>query len=127
MSEFTPLTKEILKGYINEHEHYVLQRRNLIKGIIREKYNEIIKLAIKGETKYVFPLTDYLKCLNNRGNFERGNLLANTSEYGMKFINELISAIYLVLPDSNIQYNEKKIYDLQDRETIIPCIIIDWS
>ena len=44
-----------------------------------------------------------------------------------KFINELISSIYLVLPDSNIQYNEKKIYDLQDRETIIPCIIIDWS
>ena len=124
MSEFTPLTKEILKGYINEHhEHYVFQRRNLIKGIIREKYNEIIKLATKGETKYVFPLTDYLK-VNNKGNFNR---LANTSEYGMKFINELISAIYLVLPDSNIQYNEKKIYDLQDRETIIPCIIIDWS
>ena len=125
MSEFTPLTKEILKGYINEHEHYVLQRQQLIKRIIREKYNEIIKLATKGDTKYVFPLTDYLKCLNNRVNFN--NLLANTSEYGMKFINELISSIYLVLPDSNIQYNEKKIYDLQDRETIIPCIIIDWS
>lgn len=124
MSEFTPLTKEILKGYIND-ERNVFQRRNLIKGIIQEKYNEIIKLAIKGETKYVFPLTDYLKCLNNRVNFN--NLLANISEYGMKFINELISAIYLVLPDSNIQYNEKKIYDLQDRETIIPCIIIDWS
>lgn len=126
MSEFTPLTKQILKGYIND-EHNVFQRRQLIKVIIREKYNEIIKLATKGDTKYVFPLTDYLKCLNNRGNFERGNLLANTSEYGMKFINELISSIYLVLPDSNIQYNEKKIYDLQDRETIIPCIIIDWS
>ena len=125
MSEFTPLTKEILKGYINEHEHYVLQRQQLIKRIIREKYNEIIKLATKGDTKYVFPLTDYLKSLNNRVNFN--NLLANTSEYGMKFINELISSIYLVLPDSNIQYNEKKIYDLQDRETIIPCIIIDWS
>lgn len=124
MSEFTPLTKEILKGYIND-ERNVFQRRNLIKVIIQEKYNEIIRLAIKGETKYVFPLTDYLKCLNNRVNFN--NLLANTSEYGMKFINELISAIYLVLPDSNIQYNEKKIYDLQDRETIIPCIIIDWS
>ena len=39
----------------------------------REKYNEIIKLATKGETKYVFPLTDYLKCLNNRVNFN--NLL----------------------------------------------------
>ena len=125
MSEFTPLTKEILKGYINEHEHYVLQRQQLIKRIIREKYNEIIKLATKGDTKYVFPLTDYLKCLNNRVNFN--NLLANTSEYGMKFINELISSIYLVLPDSNIQYNEKKIYDLQAREPIIPCIIIDWS
>ena len=125
MSEFTPLTRELLNGYVNEHQFNVYRRRDLIKGIIREKYNEIIKLAIKGETKYVFPLTDYLKCLNNRVNFN--NLLANTSEYGMKFINELISAIYLVLPDSNIQYNEKKIYDLQDRETIIPCIIIDWS
>lgn len=122
MSNFTPLTREILNSYINENDVNVFQRRDQIQSIIQETYNIIIKLAIKGHTKYVFPLTNFLKCLNSRG-----NLLVNMSEYHMKCINELISAVYLVLPDSNIQYSEKKIYDLQDKETTIPCIIIDWS
>jgi hypothetical protein len=123
MSEFTPLKKEILNSYKNEDEVNVFQRRVQITAIIHEMYDKIIKLAIKGDTKYIFPLTGFCKNRNPR------DILTNTSEseFRMKCINELISTIYSVLPDSNIQYNEKKIYDIQDRETIVPCIIIDWS
>lgn len=126
MSDLTPLTKELLNGYKNENQSNVFQRRNEIKSITQEIYCEIINLAIKGDTKYVFSLTNF--CKNHSKNYNhRSNLLVNKTEYHMKYINELISAIYLILPDSNIQYIEKKIYDLQDRETTVPCIIIDWS
>lgn len=101
MSEFRPLTKEILKEYVNEHQYNVKHIREKVTSMTREKYYEIIKLAVKGDTKYVFPLTN----INSRS-----KLSATTQqEYRIKFINELIRSLYLVLPDSNIQYNEKNI------------------
>jgi hypothetical protein len=43
-----------------------------------------------------------------------------------KYIIELITELYLVFPDSTIQYTEKNLYDIQDNKTIVQCIVIDW-
>jgi hypothetical protein len=117
MSEFRPLTKEILKEYANENPHVINDIRYQITYITKQIYHEIIQLAMKGDTKYAYELTIYRPSISKR----------TSPEYKTIYVKELISSLYLVLPDSNIQYNEKKIYDLQDRETIVPCIMIDWS
>ena len=44
-----------------------------------------------------------------------------------KYILELIIELYLVFPDSLIQYTEKKLCGIEDFKIIEPCIVIDWS
>ncbi len=103
----TPLTKETLKKYKNDKE--AQERMNRNKGYVQKIYGETIKFAINGYTSYTFALASLYHM--------------NKQEYIM----ELITELYLVFPDSLIQYTEKNIYDIQDNKTITPCIVIDWS
>ena len=102
-----PLSKETLKKYKNDKE--AQERMNIIKGNIQKIYGETINTAINGYTNYTFALSNqhYL--------------------HDKQYVLELITELYLIFPDSTIQYTEKNIYDIQDIKTIIPCIVIDWE
>ena len=103
----TPLTKETLKKYKNDMEAQV--RMNTLKDYVHKIYGDIIRSAMYGDINYTFALYNkpYLQ--------------------DKKYIIELITELYLVFPDSTIQYTEKNIYDIQDIKTVIPCIVIDWT
>ena len=107
----SPLTKETLKRYKNDKE--VQGRMNRNKGYVQKIYGETIKSAINGNTNYTCALSS----------LHHYQLYLHDKQYIM----ELITELYLVFPDSTIQYTEKNLYDIQDIKTIIPCIVIDWS
>jgi hypothetical protein len=102
----TPLTKETLKKYKNDMEAQV--RMNMIKGYVQKIYSEIIRSAMHGDTNYIFALY-------------------NQPYFQDKYIIELITELYLVFPDSHIQYTEKNLSGIEDSKIIEPCILIDWS
>ena len=103
----SPLIKETLKNYKNDMEAQV--RMNMMKDYVQKIYGEIIRSAMYGDTDYTFSLYNqpYLQ--------------------DKKDILELIGELYLVFPDSLIQYNEKKLCGIEDSKIIEPCIVIDWS
>ena len=103
----TPLTKETLKKYKNDMEAQV--RMNMMKDYVRKIYGEIIRSAMYGETNYDFVLYNkhYLQ--------------------DKKYIIELITELYLVFPDSLIQYTEKNLCGIENSKIFEPCIVIDWS
>lgn len=84
-------------------------RMNIMKGYIQKIYGEIIRTATNGYTNYTYSLSNQ-RYLENK-----------------QYIIELITELYLVFPDSLIQYTEKSLVDIQDKKTIIPCIVIDWA
>ena len=103
----TPLTKETLKNYKNDMEAQV--RINMMKGYVKKIYGEIIRSAMYGHTNYDFVLYNqaYLQ--------------------DKKYIIELITELYLVFPDSLIQYTEKNLCGKENSKIFEPCIVIDWS
>ena len=103
----TPLTKETLKKYKNDMESQV--RMNMMKDYVQKIYGEIIRSAMYGDTNYDFVLYNkpYLQ--------------------DKKYIIELITELYLVFPDSLIQYTEKNLCGIENSKIIEPCIVIDWS
>ena len=103
----TPLTKERLKSYENDMEAQV--RMNTMKDYVKNIYSETIRNAMYGRTDYTFVLYNqpYLQ--------------------EKKYILELITELYLVFPDSLIQYTEINLSDIEDSKIIEPCIVIDWS
>ena len=106
----TPLTKETLKKFKDDKN--VQERMIIMKGYVQKIYGEVIKSAVNGNTSYAFSfssLFDYQRYLNDK-----------------QHIIELITELYLVFPDSTIQYNEKYVYDIQDNKTVVKCIDIDW-
>ena len=107
----SPLTKEKLKRYKNDKE--AQERMNRNKGYVQKIYGETIKSAINGYTNYTCELSS----------LPHFQLYLHNKQY----ILELITELYLVFPDSSIQYTEKNLYDIQDKKTIIPCIDIDWT
>jgi len=113
-----PLHKEELFKFKNDKQ--VQERMFLIKGDVQYIYNETILTAVNGGTKYIFSL-------NNR-NFlqEHNGYIMDKEKWRRIYIQELIRELYDVFPDLTIHYDTRKLYDLQERETIIPCIIIDW-
>jgi len=102
----SPLTKETLKKYKNDMEAQV--RMNKMKDYVQKIYSETIRSAIYGETNYTFALY-------------------NQPYLQDKYIIELITELYLVFPDSLIQYTEKNLCGIEDSKIIEPCIVIDWS
>ena len=105
----SPLTKETLKKYKNDKN--VQERMIIMKGYVQKIYGEVIKSAVNGNTSYTVSLS---------------NLYNSHLYLHDKHIIELITELYLVFPDSTIQYNEKNIYDIQDNKTVAKCIDIDW-
>ena len=103
----TPLTKETLKKYKNDMEAQL--RMNTMKDYVQKIYGDIIRTAIGGETEYIFALSNQ-RYLDDK-----------------QYIIELITELYLVFPDSLIQYSEKNLSGIENCKTIIPCIVIDWS
>ena len=103
----TPLSKETLKKYKNDKEAPV--RMNIIKGYVQKIYGETIKNAINGYTNYTFALSNQ-RYLNDK-----------------QYILELITELYLVFPDSVIQYTEKNLCGIENIKNFEPCIEIDWS
>ena len=103
----SPLTKETLKKYKNDMEAQV--RMNMMKDYVQKIYGEVIRSAMYGDTNYTFALYNqpYLQDTN--------------------YIIELITELYLVFPDSLIQYTEKNLGGIEDSKIIEPCIVIDWS
>jgi hypothetical protein len=103
----TPLTKETLKKYKNDIEAQV--RINTMKGYVQEIYGEVIRTAIYGYTNFIFPLYNkrYLE--------------------DKHYILELITELYLVFPDSLIQYTEKNLCGIENIKNFEPCIEIDWA
>ena len=101
----TPLTKETLKKYKNDMEAQV--RMNMMKDYVQKIYGDVIRSAMYGETTYTFVLYNqpYLQ--------------------DKKYIIELITELYLVFPDSLIQYTEKNLCGIS--KIIEPCIEIDWA
>ena len=107
----TQLTKETLKKFKDDKS--VQDRMNFIKGYVQKIYGEVIKSAVNGNTSYTVSLSS----LYNSHLYLRD-----------KHIIELITELYLVFPDSSIQYTEKYLYDdIQDNKTIVECIVIDWE
>ena len=110
MIPITPLTKETLKKFKDDKS--VQERMQIIKGCVQKIYDEVIKTAINGNTNYTVLLSslfDYQRYLHD------------------KHIIELITELYLVFPDSTIQFTEKYLYDdIQDNKTVVECIVIDW-
>ena len=106
----SPLSKETLKKYKNDKE--AQWRMNIMKGYVQKIYGETIKIAINGYTNYTFALSS----------LHHYQLYLHDKQY----IIELITELYLVFPDSTIQYTEKNLYDIQDNKTIVQCIVIDW-
>ena len=103
----TPLTKETLKKYKNDTEAQV--RMNMMKGYVQKIYGEIIRRAIYGYTDFIFPLYNK-RYLENK-----------------EYILELITELYLVLPDSLIQYTEKNLCGIEESKIYEPCIVVDWA
>ena len=103
----TPLTKETLKKYKNDMEAQV--RMNMMKDYVQKIYSEAIRNAIYGDTNYSFVLYNQPYLQDN------------------KYILELITELYLVFPDSHIQYTEINLSGIEDSKIIEPCILIDWS
>jgi hypothetical protein len=103
----TPLTKETLKKYKNDMEAQV--RMNMMKNYVQTIYGETIRSAMYGDTNYTFALYNkpYLQ--------------------DKKYIIELITELYLVFPDSLIQYTEKNLGGIEDSKIIEPCIVIYWA
>jgi len=95
----SPLTKETLNKYKNDTEAHV--RMNRMKDYVHKIYGDVIRSAMYGDTDYTFVFYNqpYLQ--------------------DKKDILELITELYLVFPDSLIQYSETV--------KIEPCIVIDWS
>jgi len=102
----TPLTKETLKKYKNDMEAQV--RMNMIKDYVHKIYGDVIRSAMYGETNYTFALYNqpYLQ--------------------DKKYIIELITELYLVFPDSLIQYTEKNLYGIENYKIFEPCIEISF-
>ena len=100
----TPLTKETLKKYKNDMEAQV--RMNIMKDYVRKIYGNVIRSAMCGETNYTFALYNQLYLRDK------------------EHILELITELYLVFPDSLIQYTEKNLCGISN--IIEPCIEIDW-
>ena len=103
----TPLTKETLKKYKNDMEAQL--RMNTMKDYVQKIYGDIIRTAIGGDTEYIFALSNQ-RYLDYK-----------------QYIIELITELYLVFPDSLIQYSEKNLSGIENYKTVIPCIVIDWS
>ena len=103
----TPLTKETLKQYKNDMEAQA--RMNIMKAYVQKIYGEIIKSAMYGETNYTFALYNQLYLRD------------------WKHILELITELYLVFPDSLIQYTEKNLCGIENSKIFEPRIVIDWS
>ena len=103
----TPLTKETLKKYKNDMEAQV--RMNMMKDYVHKIYSEVIRSAMYGETNYTFALYN------------------NVYLQDKKDIIELITELYLVFPDSLIQYTEKNVCGIENIKNIEPCIEIDWG
>ena len=106
----TPLTKETLKKFKDDKN--VQERMLIMKGYVQKIYGEVIKSAVNGNTSYTVSLSslfDYQRYLHDK-----------------QHIIELITELYLVFPDSTIQFTEKNIYDIQDNKTVVECIVIDW-
>ena len=103
----TPLTKETLKKYKNDMEAQA--RIYIMKYYVQKIYGEIIESAMYGKTNYDFVLYNKLYLRD------------------WKDIIELITELYLVFPDSLIQYTEKNLSGIEDSKIIEPCIVIDWS
>ena len=103
----SPLIKETLKNYKNDMEAQV--RMNMMKDYVQKIYGETIRSAMYGNTNYTFALYNqpYLQ--------------------DKKYIIELITELYLVFPDSLIQYTEKNICGIEYSKIVEPCIVIDWS
>ena len=103
----SPLTKETLKKYKNDMEAQV--RMKIMKEYVQKIYGETIRSATYGDTNYDFVLYNkpYLQ--------------------DKKYIIELIRELYLVFPDSLIQYTEKNLCGIEDSKIFEPCIVIDWS
>ena len=103
----TPLTKETLKKYKNDMEAQV--RMNIMKDYVQKIYGNVIRSAMYGETNYTFALyrQPYLR--------------------DKEYILELITELYLVFPDSLIQYTEKNLCGIENIKNFEPCIEIDWS
>ena len=103
----SPLTKETLKKYKNDMEAQV--RMNMMKDYVKKIYCETIRSAMYGDTNYIFGLYNQLYLQDK------------------KYIIELITELYLVFPDSLIQYTEKNLSGIEDSKIFEPCIVIDWS
>ncbi len=103
----SPLTKETLKKYKNDMEAQI--RMNMMKDYVQKIYGEIIRSAMYGETNYTFVLYNqpYLQ--------DKKNII------------ELITELYLVFPDSLIQYTDKNVCGIKNSKIYEPCIEIDWS
>ena len=103
----TPLTKETLKNYKNDMEAQV--RMNMMKEYVHKIYGETIRSAMYGATDYTFALykQPYLQ--------------------DKKYIIELITELYLVFPDSLIQYTKINLCGIENSKIFEPCIVIDWS
>ena len=106
----TPLTKETLKKFKDDKS--VQERMIIMKGYVQKIYGEVIKSAVNGNTSYTVSLSSL--CNYQRYLHDKQHIL------------ELITELYLVFPDSSIQYNEKYLYDIQDNKTVVECIVIEW-
>jgi hypothetical protein len=106
----TPLTKETLKNFKDDKS--VQERIIIMKGYVQKIYGEVIKTAVNGNTSYTVSLSSLF-------NYQ---LYLHDKQH----IIELITELYLVFPDSSIQYTEKNLYDIQDNKTFVKCIDIDW-
>ena len=103
----TPLTKETLNKYKNDMEAQV--RINIMKNYVHKIYSNIIRSTMYGDTHYTFPLYNQPYLQNN------------------KYILELITELYLVFPDSLIQYTDINLSGIENSKITEPCILIDWS
>ena len=101
------LTKETLKKYKNDMEAQA--RINIMKNYVHKIYGDIIRSAMYGDKKYIFPLYNQLYLRDK------------------EHILELITELYLVFPDSLIQYTEINLSGIENSKITEPCIVIDWS
>ena len=84
----SPLTKETLKKFKDDKN--VQERMIIMKGYVQKIYGEVIKSTVNGNINYTFSfssLFNYQRYLHDK-----------------QHILELITELYLVFPDSTIQY-----------------------
>ena len=86
----TPLTKETLKKYKDDKS--VQERIIIMKEYVQKIYGEVIKSAVNGNTSYTVSLSSLF-------NYQR-------YLHDKQHILELITELYLVFPDSTIQFTE---------------------